>query len=336
MGTPDFAVPTLHRLLATQRVVGVFTRRDRPAGRGRTLRASPVKEVAEGAGVPVVQPRSLRRGPDAQPGLDALLALRPDVVVVAAYGLLLPLEVLEAAPFGALNVHASLLPRWRGAAPIQHAMLAGDPETGATIMLMDEGLDTGPMLTRRATPIGATETAGALTKRLSELGADLLAESLPRWLAGELIPEAQEEAAATHAPMLRKTDGAIDWRLDASALARHVRAMAPWPGAYTDDPDGGRLKIHVAEAVGEEEARDAADALGAVADDSIGFVAALTRDGRDWPMVRCGTGWLLLRAAQAAGGRAMDGDVLLRGRAGWAGRLLGVPRVEDGRVADGA
>jgi methionyl-tRNA formyltransferase len=262
--------------------------------------------------------------------------LRPDVVVVAAYGLLLPPEVLEAAPFGALNVHASLLPRWRGAAPIQHAMLAGDAETGATIMLMDEGLDTGPMLTRRATPIGAMETAGVLTERLAELGADLLAESLPRWLAGELVPEPQDGAAATLAPMLRKTDGAIDWRLDASALARHVRAMAPWPGAYTHDPDGGRLKIHVAEAVGDDEARAAADGLDVAVDHLPGYVAALTRDGRSWPMVRCGMGWLLLGRAQAAGGRAMDGDVLLRGRSGWAGRRLGVSHVEDGRVADGA
>ncbi len=333
MGTPDFAVPTLRALLSSQDVVGVFTRRDQRAGRGRTLRASPVKEVAGAAGVPVFQPRSLRKGADAGPGLDALRALEPDVIVVAAYGLILPLDVLDAAPHGALNVHASLLPRWRGAAPIQHAIAAGDPESGATIMRMDEGLDTGPMISRRATPIGPRETAGELTERLAVLGAALLAETLPRWIAGELTPLAQDPELATLAPSLRKAQGRIDWSRPATELARHVRAMAPWPGAFTFDPDGGRLKVHAATALDApinvvvDDQSDPSDAAGSHASTPHavahpGRVALIEHEGRSWPAVACGSGWLRLDVAQAAGGKPMPGDVLLRGRPTWPGSLF--------------
>ncbi len=241
MGTPEFAVPTLSRLLLEHHLVGVCTQPDRPAGRGRRLAASPVKALATAHGVPVFQPASLRKDPAA---VAELARLAPDVVVVAAYGLILPPAVLEVAPGGALNVHASLLPRWRGAAPVAHAILAGDAETGVTIMRMDAGLDTGPMLARRAGPILAQDTTGTLTGRLAEWGADLLAATLPRWMAGEITPEEQDETLATLAPRLAAADGYLDWSLAAATLARRVRAMHPWPGAFTL-LDGARLKVHV-------------------------------------------------------------------------------------------
>ncbi len=304
MGTPDFAVPTLTRLLAEQDVVGVCTQPDRPVGRGRRLAASPVKDLALRVGLPLLQPRSLRNDPAA---LAWLAELAPDVVVVAAYGLILPPAVLALAPGGALNVHASLLPRWRGAAPVARAILAGDTVTGVTIMWMDEGLDTGPMLSREALPIMPDETAGALTGRVAALGAELLAATLPRWLGGALTPEPQDDRRATLAPKLDKAEGQLDWREPASDLARRVRGLNPWPGAFTW-LGGQVLKVHVATAIPAQAGLDRA----------VGTVVPAAGG----PAVTTGAGWLRLDEVQGAGGKVMSGAAFARGQRGFVGTVL--------------
>ncbi len=229
MGTPEFAVPTLKKLIATQHVVGVVTRPDKPKGRSKHPVPSPVKEVALAHGLPLLQPRTLR----SEEVQAALRAWEPEVIVVAAFGLILPNAVLEMPPHGCVNVHASLLPRWRGAAPVAAAILAGDQETGVTIMLMDEGVDTGPILAQKREPILPEDTTATLSERLAQLGADLLAETLPLWARGEIVPQPQDERQATYAPMLRKEDGWIDWREPAVLIERRVRAYQPWPTAMT-------------------------------------------------------------------------------------------------------
>ncbi|MFW6164513.1 MAG: methionyl-tRNA formyltransferase [Planctomycetota bacterium] len=228
MGTPDFAVPSLTALHDAHHVVGVVTQPDRPAGRGRDLHQSAVKRAAVERGLPVFQPPSLRT-PEA---VARLAEWKPEVIVVAAFGQILTEEVLELPPYGCLNVHASLLPRWRGAAPVAAAILAGDEVTGVTIMKMDAGLDTGPILAQRREPIRADDTRTALTQRLSLLGAELLAETLPAYLAGELVPQPQDDEA-TLAERLRKADGRLDWSRPALVLDRKIRAFTPWPGTFT-------------------------------------------------------------------------------------------------------
>ncbi len=230
MGTPEFALPSLQVLLQAQELVAVVTQPDRPAGRSKRLRRSPVKQVALAAGIPVLQPRRLRGDAAA---IAALAAFQADVFVVAAFGQILPQAVLDLPERGVVNVHASLLPRWRGAAPIQAAIRAGDAQSGATIMLLEAGLDTGPMLAKRAIALATDETGGTLHDKLATLGADLLAETLPGWLRGEIIPQAQDKALATYAPQLKKQAGAIDWAQSASEIERMVRAYQPWPRAYT-------------------------------------------------------------------------------------------------------
>ena len=254
MGTPDFAVPPLRALAlhsapgdlwpAGLALVGVVTRPDKTAGRGRQAVLSPVKQVAQELGIPVLQPGPLRK-PEA---FEQVRALAPDLIVVAAFGQLLPPSVLALPRFGCLNIHASLLPRHRGAAPINAAILEGDAETGVTLMLMEEGLDTGPMLAKAAIPIGPDETAGDLFDRLASLGGTLLIETLPRWLRGEITPEPQDESRATLTRILTKEDGRLDWTQDAARLARQVRAFTPWPGAYTTW-EGKQLKVIRAHAV---------------------------------------------------------------------------------------
>lgn len=229
MGTPQFAVPSLVALCAEHEVAGVVTQPDRPAGRGRSLALSPVKETALARGIPVHQPRSLRT----QEGIEPVAAWRPDVIVVAAFGQILPPAVLDLPPHGCLNVHASLLPRYRGAAPIPAAILAGDATTGVTLMRMDVGMDTGPLLAQAEMPIGPEDTTGTLTSALAELGARLLAEMLPGWLAGTLAEQPQDPEWATYCRPLKKEDGLLDWGRPAVALDRQVRACHPWPGAHT-------------------------------------------------------------------------------------------------------
>ena len=239
MGTPDFAVPTLQRLIDEHEVIGVVTQPDRPAGRGKQVRQSPIKKLAAAHNIPTYQPKRLRK-PEAIEGLRELGI--PDVYIVAAFGQILPQTVLDIPPHGSVNVHASLLPRWRGAAPIHAAIRAGDTETGVTIMQMDAGLDTGPMIEERAIPIAPDETAETLHDRLAALGADLLSDVLPRYLSGELTPTPQDDAQATFAPQIEKQEGEIDWEQDAASIERLVRAFHPWPGTYTYWA-GKRLKV---------------------------------------------------------------------------------------------
>ncbi len=229
MGTPDFAAPSLSALMASHQVVGVVTQPDRPAGRNKRLRESPVKGLARAAGIPIIQPPRIREGS----ALEALRSWDADVYVVVAYGQILPQALLDLPRHGTVNVHASLLPRWRGAAPIQAAIRAGDCESGVTIMLLDAGLDTGPLLTKRALPLAPDETGQSLHDKLSLLGAELLAQTLPRYLAREIEPQAQDDSLATYAPQIKKEEGRIDWTCSGASIERLVRAFSPWPGTYT-------------------------------------------------------------------------------------------------------
>lgn len=244
-GTPDFSVPTLQMLLdGGYPVCAVYTQPDRPAGRGRQATASPVKQLALQHGLSVRQPVSFK-----DPGaVDAMRALNADLMVVVAYGLLLPQAVLDAPRLGCVNIHASLLPRWRGAAPIQRALLAGDAETGITLMRIELKLDAGPMLRKASTPIGADETGGELHDRLARIGADTLRQALPDLLAGRMQAEIQDETLVTYAEKLSKAEARIDWQQPASHIERLVRAFNPWPVAETLY-QGRQLRIWRARAI---------------------------------------------------------------------------------------
>ncbi|MCA9536643.1 MAG: methionyl-tRNA formyltransferase [Myxococcales bacterium] len=303
-GSPDFAVPSLVALTEVADVVAVIAQPDKPAGRGLALRPPAVKERALELGLPVLQPRKVRDGELAR----QLRELAPDVAVVIAYGRILPLDVLTAPRLGCVNLHGSLLPRWRGAAPIQWAVASGDPVTGVTLMQMDEGLDTGPMLGTLSTPIGAEETSGELFERLAGLSAQLLRRDLPRYVRGELEPVPQDHTQATHARPLDKADGRLDWTRSAAALAHHVRGMSPWPGAFTMDQEVP-VKVHRAHAL-------TLDAGGA----APGTVLGGDRDG---VRVACGQGVLSIQELQQPGRKRLSAEAFLAGR-GWpAGTRLG-------------
>jgi methionyl-tRNA formyltransferase len=295
-GTPDFAVPSLDAIAASRhRVKAVFTQPDRPSGRGRHLAASPVKERALALGLPVRQPAALKDGEAAR----AIASIAPDVVVVVAYGLLLPPEVLALPRLGCLNVHASLLPRWRGAAPVARAILAGDDRTGVCIMRMEFGLDTGPVLLSRATTIGAQETAGDLEGRLARVGGAAIVEALDAIATGRADFVEQDPALATYAAKLTKDEARLDWREDAAALARRVRALNPRPVAETT-LDGAQLRIHEAEAV--------PIAPGPVP-------GTIVSAGADGIVVMAGEGALALRQVQLPGRRAVSAGELANARA---------------------
>ncbi len=231
LGTPDFAVPSLQALVDHPglEVIGIVTQPDRPAGRGQETRASAVKQRASALGLPIFQPATLRD----QAAVEHLRGWSPDVLVVAAFGQILRQPVLELAPHGCVNVHASLLPRWRGAAPIQYAIRAGDAETGITIMQMDQGLDSGPILAQHAIPITPGETGASLHDKLAALGAEVLPSVLPAYMAGQIVPRPQPDEGVTHAPSLKKSAGQIDWTQSAVEIDRQVRAYHPWPGTFT-------------------------------------------------------------------------------------------------------
>jgi methionyl-tRNA formyltransferase len=286
-GTPDFAAVALRALIARGWTpVAAYTQPDRPAGRGRRLTPSAVKQVAIEAGIPVLQPVSLR---DAS-ALAGLRALDADLMVVAAYGLLLPPAALSAARLGCINIHASILPRWRGAAPIQHAILAGDAQTGISIMRMEAGLDTGPVYRTSRITIAADETGGSLHDRLARLGADTLIETLPGIIGGRLTPQPQDDRLATYANKIRKPDARIDWGLPAERIARQVRAFDPWPVAYTALGDR-ILRIWGAEALASQTSGAA---------DRPGTVLGVDRSGIE---VATGRGVLRITRLQAPGKR---------------------------------
>lgn len=242
MGTPDFAVPALKALLASQhQVIAVYSQPPRPKGRGQQIQKSPVHEVAEAANIPVFTPLSFKKDADA---VAQFASLNADIAVVAAYGLILPLGVLEAPKFGCLNIHASILPRWRGASPIQHAVWKRDAESGVTIMQMNEGLDTGDMIEIRRIALTDATTAQSLHDELSSMGGPMVAGVLDRMASGEIIARLkQDDSQSVYAPMLKKEDGLIDWSVDAADIDAQVRALNPWPGTYTFTQDGKRLKI---------------------------------------------------------------------------------------------
>lgn len=239
MGTPDFAVPALQALIKHHHVVGVVTQPDRPSGRNQQIQQSPVKQTALLADIPVFQPEKIRQ----RDAINQLKTWQADVYIVAAFGQILPQTVLDLPPYHALNIHASLLPRWRGAAPIHAAIREGDPETGITIMLMDAGLDTGPILSQRAIPILPDDTGQSLHDKLADLGAELLIETLPAYLSRKIQPQPQREHLVTYAPQIIKAQGLIDWSQSAQVIERLVRAFTPWPGTFTLWR-GKQLKIH--------------------------------------------------------------------------------------------
>jgi methionyl-tRNA formyltransferase len=300
LGSPDFAVPTLEALASAFEVVGVITQPDRPAGRGRVLTPPPVKAAALRLGMPVLQPPRLR-APEAT---AELARWGPDLIVVAAYGQILRPDVLALPRHGCLNVHASLLPRWRGASPIPAAIRAGDPVTGITIMQMDAGMDTGGILAQASLAIGPEDTAAGLTSRLAPLGASLLLDTLPGYLNGEVKPVAQDGSRATLAPLLKKEDGRLDFSRSAAELERQVRAFDPWPGTFLEW-EGHRLAV-----------------LHAGIADLPGIpMGAVTRSG-GLPAVGTPKGQLVLKLVQPAGRQPVPGDAYLRGTPAFANARL--------------
>lgn len=296
MGSPDFATPTLQKLAEHYPVVGVVTQPDRPAGRGRVLTPPPVKVLAQELGIETIQPERLR-APEAQ---ERLQAWAPDVIIVTAFGQILRKSVLKLPRFGCINVHASLLPRWRGAAPIQASILHGDPITGATIMVMDPGVDTGPILAQQSMDIRSDDTAGTLGTRLAEAGAELLIQTLPGYLEGRILPQPQDESQATYAPMLSKEEGLLDFNQPAAALERRVRAFQPWPGAFLPWQDGF-LKVYRAHV-----------------EDCPNTIPGEHYVIQNLPAVGTSQGCLVLDEVQPAGKKPMTGRDFLRGARVWA------------------
>jgi len=302
MGTPHFGELVLDTLIGHYEIAAVVTQPDRKAGRGRRMRISPVKAVALEHNLPVLQPRRLRQGEVVQ----QLRGLAPAVIVVAAFGQILPSSILSLPEHGSINVHASLLPRHRGAAPIPAAILAGDEQTGVTIMLMDEGLDTGPILSQAALDIDPEDTTASLTEKLGHLGGQLLLDTLPQWLSGEITPRPQEKSQATYAGLLRREDGRIDWSESAEQIARRCRALNPWPGAFSFW-DKKRLRVLGARPL-------SVDVLAETPGTVVQFDSKIA--------VVTGEGLLLLDELQLAGKRPLPADAFSRGQRGFVGSRL--------------
>ncbi|GAC1394376.1 MAG: methionyl-tRNA formyltransferase [Ktedonobacteraceae bacterium] len=320
MGTPHFAVPTLEALLQGSapgkvlpegyEIVTVITRPDKPAGRGREIVYSPVKQAALAHDIPVWQPGSFKKAENSA----ALAAYHADVYIVAAFGQILPQVVLDQSRYGTLNIHASLLPKYRGADPIAEAILQGETETGVTIMLLDAGIDTGPMLLNHAIPLAEDETTKSLTQKLAEVGAQALLEALPQWIAGKITPTPQDELHATHTRMLQKEDGRIHWDKPAAVLARQVRAYIPWPGSYTHWR-GKLLKILEAHPLVVE-----IDTLEQQV--QPGLVSTREEVGHQVLAVVTGSGFLIVKQVQLEGKKAMSVEEFLRGYSHIAGEVL--------------
>lgn len=318
MGTPHFAVPALEALIEHAapgkllpegyEIVTVVTRPDKPSGRGREVVYSPVKQVALAHGIPVWQPGSFKKAENSA----ALAAYHADLYIVAAFGQILPQSVLDQPRLGTLNIHASLLPKYRGADPIAEAILQGESETGITIMLLDAGIDTGPILLKRSLPIAEDDTTGTLTTKLAALGAQCLLEVLPRWVNGEITPEPQDELQATHTRMLKKEDGLIQWDKPAAIIARQVRAYNPWPSAYTYW-QGKLLKIQMAHA------------LSLLPDASVapGTVGTHNEAGHRLLSIATGSGLLAVSQLQLEGKKSMSAEEFLRGYKNIVGAVLG-------------
>jgi methionyl-tRNA formyltransferase len=304
MGTPDFAVPSLEALLKSKDdIVGVVTQPDRPKGRGQVLTPSPIKQVALREHIPVLQPTKMK-DPEF---LAALASWKPDLIAVAAFGRILPPVILSLPPKGCINVHGSLLPKYRGAGPIQWAIINGERETGITTMLMDEGMDTGAVLMKEKIAITPDDTAGSLSPRLAELGGRLLVETLTRLKAGTLTPQVQDHDQATMAPLLKKEDGVIDWTLSATAIANRIRGLTPWPGAYTF-LGADRWMLYRAVALSEPSA------------EPPGRITAVTKDAIH---VATGEGVLAVKELQPANSRRMTVAQYLAGHPIQAGVQLG-------------
>jgi methionyl-tRNA formyltransferase len=302
MGTPEFALPTLKGLIAAGvDLVGVYTQPDRPKGRGKKLAASPVKRLAMEENIPVFQPQKLR-----EPGaVETLRALKPDLIVVVAYGQILPKAVLDIPTHHCINVHASLLPKYRGAAPINKAIIEGETETGVTTMLMDVGLDTGDMLVKLSLPIGSDESAGQLHDRLALLGRKAMEETLRQFCDGTLKPEPQDDALSSYAPMMKKEDGLIDWQKSAEEIHNQVRGLDPWPGAYTL-LDGEVLKI-------------AASGVEETSFDKPGTIASADKTG---VRIACGQGTLVVGELQLPGKKRLSAMNFLSGHPLFPGTQL--------------
>lgn len=307
MGTPDFSVGTLKALAAAgHEIAGVVSQPDKPKGRGKNLQPTPVKEAAMELGLPVYQPKKVR-DPEF---LEVLKELNPEVIVVVAFGQLIPKSILELAPYGCINVHASLLPKYRGAAPIQWAVIDGEPETGVTIMRMDEGLDTGDMISKVTVPVSADETGGSLFDKLSEAGAKLLVETLPSLEAGTAVFEKQpEESPTAYAGMIKKSMGDLDWNRPAEELERLIRGLNPWPSAYTK-LDGKTLKIWKAQVL-EEKEEEEKQMPGTI----------LSTDQQEFK-VKTGKGILKITELQLEGKKRMDTSSFLRGYHLEGGKVL--------------
>jgi methionyl-tRNA formyltransferase len=307
MGTPDFAAASLEALLKSDdSVVGIVTQPDRPKGRGQILTPSPVKLLAQREQIPLLQPLKMK-DPEF---LQSLASWKPDLIAVAAFGRILPPAILSLPPRGCINVHGSLLPKYRGAGPIQWAIINGEIETGITTMLMDEGMDTGAMLLQESIPITADDTAGTLSPRLAELGGRLLVETIARLKAGTLLPQQQDSSRATLAPLLKKEDGAIDWGLSATALANRIRGLSPWPGAHTTVAGGGSWTLWKALALPGPTTRPP------------GEIVTVTREAIH---VATGEGILAVMELQPANSRRMAISQYLSGHPVAVGSQLGGP-----------
>jgi methionyl-tRNA formyltransferase len=318
MGTPQFAVPALEALIEKSapgallpdgyEIVTVVTRTDKPAGRGRGIAFSPVKQAALAHGLPVWQPGSFKKAEHR----EALAAYHADLYIVAAFGQILPQAVLDQPRYGTLNIHASLLPKYRGPDPIAETILQGESETGVSIMLLDAGIDTGPVLLQRRIEVASDETAGSLTVKLANLGAAALLEALPLWIAGKITPQPQDDLKATHTRMLRKEDGEIHWDKPASVLERQVRAYTPWPSAYTYWK-GKLLKIIAAHVLDVTPAYPKPP----------GYAFEREEAGHQFLALVTGSGILVVRQLQLEGKKAMSAEEFLRGYPQIIGQVLG-------------